>query len=196
MKKIILTLVIICLLITGGVLAGKSISANSAGSACDWRMYNNSDQLIDAASLIVKGSIEKVYPSEDIVIGEAVNAETGEMKAIKSLYTVVDVRVIKVYKGNVKEGDIIQVKQWGGIDKDKHFAVRDVEYYKPNEKRFFFLETYDDGTPASPLNGLQGDFKITNGKIKLRDPNKLFDGVVDENGMDTIIDTTVKKLVK
>jgi hypothetical protein len=73
--------------------------------------------------------------------------------------TVRSVEISKVYKGNVRAGQTIEVKEMGGIVDGITYKIADSTPLSTDNSYTLFLETYPD-SPASLLNPDQGKYPL------------------------------------
>ena len=124
--------------------------------------------------------------SDVIIIGQTVNANKGEKLNINTdkkgspdelVYTVSEVKVTEVIKGNVKPGEVIKIKQLGGTYDNKVYKLEDMEYLVKGKDYVLFLDSFVDIDPNEPyvlLNPTQGYLEIADSKIKANKNNALF----------------------
>ncbi len=169
-------LIIFCTLIT--ICAFQLVGCGSRNLIhADYPFYEDEQSLFNRADIIITGEVVKVNKADKINInGDKVKKGTDEEDKIK--YTVSEVKVIEVIKGDVKTGDIVKVKQLG--DKE---GIADAElikydgYLTKNMQYVLFLKGYSDinsEIPYSTLNPIQGQLDIVNDKVKVNELNKLF----------------------
>lgn len=109
----------------------------------DGAIYSSLEQLVSAADVIVEGCVVDVRENVEIDIALQPDQEH------KYSYTVVDMKVTAAAKGNVEEGEIIQIKLM-------NVAAEAIDV---GEEWICFLEDYRDEKPEmpfSPLNFKQG----------------------------------------
>lgn len=166
-----------------------SKSLNRQIASGSYTYYNNYEELDKRADLVLVGEVIKVNPPEEIKISS--NNDT-------SVYTVSEFRVDKAIKGNIKRGDIVKVKQYGGI----YNGVEHIEsetgsgYYQLGERYMLFLASYEEAeweVPCSPINPLQGSTKIINGKTKRSNNYQFINDSVPE---DTLVKAIKEKVDK
>ena len=158
-------------------------------------LYQNQDQLIHSADAIIYGEVVKEYEAKKINI----SAEKSNEKKINDdnmvLFTVFDVRVDEIVKGNLRTGDVIQVKQLG--DKNNAGVKEIVEaggYFNTKRKYIMFLANFEHilpGVPYETLNPTVGHLEIQDRKIKA---NKLFHNTITKNEMIEYLKDKVKML--
>ncbi len=166
-----------------------SKSLNRQIASGSYTYYNNYDELDKRANLVLVGEVIKVNPPEEIKISS--NNDT-------MIYTVSEFRVDKAIKGNIKQGDIVKVKQYGG----NYNGVDHIEsetgsgYYQLGERYMLFLASYEEAeweVPCSPINPLQGSTKIINGKTKRTNNYQFINDKVPE---DTLVKAIKEKVDK
>ncbi|OPX43163.1 hypothetical protein CLHUN_29130 [Ruminiclostridium hungatei] len=156
-------------------------------SYASYAYYKNGEELATIADLIFIGRVVKVNAPEELQIGDST----------KDIYTVSEFRVEKVIKGNINKGDIIKVKQIGGLYNGFLRIEKGIEFFKDGENRLLFLETFDSDeykykTPASPINPQQGSMLIVNGKTRKSNDFQIINDSVPE---DSVVDA-IKKEIK
>jgi len=135
----------------GLTLAGTSCSDRTVEYRADWPAYESLDALYGRADLVVQGAIAGP--------GKAQELKTGGDAADTTVYTVVDLTVVRVFKGSAKNGQKIQIKQLGGTFKGVDYRAGDMPYLAQGKTYVLFLETYPD-SPASLLNPQQGQYVV------------------------------------
>lgn len=130
------------------------------------------ESLLEISDIIVTGEVIKSHKAEKINVGKKIKGNNAE--SITSTYTVCDVKIIDVIKGNVKTGDIIQVKQLGNKNGAKNEQVEKYGYFKENNEYVLFLTTFEEGMPYSTLSPVQGHLNIIDNEIIVNKDNKLF----------------------
>ncbi|WP_139902385.1 hypothetical protein [Clostridium thermarum] len=128
----------------------------------DFPQYETLKDLYDNSEIVIRGQILDTGIKE-IHMGDH---EDGE--PIEYLYTVSRIKVLKVIKGNIQEGDIIFVKQLGDGKKVIANGFDEDRYFKPQEEYYLFLETFGKDSvsmPYSCVNPKQACFKADSGII-------------------------------
>lgn len=129
----------------------------------DYMVYNSIKELSDVSTVIIKGQVIKVHVPAIIRLAVFPNGTT-----LEDVFTVSDVRVMETLKGDMQPGEIIQVKQRGGLYEGKMYTPDAPELFTQNMRGIFFLETYE-GSPAACINPTQGFLKIVDGVIEVHD---------------------------
>lgn len=146
---------------SGTKVTQKSEVTPLLGVYVDYEIYDSIKELSEVSTIIIKGEVAKVHAPEVIKL-----ADLPDGKTLEYVFTVSDVRVIETMKGDIKPGETIQVKQYGGLYKGAKYRTDAPELFAEDMQGIFFLETYD-GVPASCINPTQGFLKIVDGKIKI-----------------------------
>ncbi|KNY30523.1 hypothetical protein [Pseudobacteroides cellulosolvens] len=137
-----------------------NISANNSSSLV--RSYDNLKDLKKASEIIIEAEVtndQKSFEYEHVT------------------FTSSKVKVLKVHKGNVKESDILNILESGGISKDGFEISQDgVSVIKPSEHYLLFLYKYIGPvvteTNYQALGCYQGKFKIEkDNKVKQTAPD-------------------------
>lgn len=146
--------------------------------ATDYPVYDK-DSILNESDIIVIGKVEKIkgtmklFPK--ILLDESLSQEEkeialSEVQQNPMIYTVSEIKVDKVLKGNLQEGEVIEVKQLGGKLNGREVIFEDEEIFEEGSTRVFFLKDYRDeigeDMPFSTVNPIQGDIEIVNGKLK------------------------------
>lgn len=197
---IVLAFVTCCTLISGCSKQEVSEKETSMSIKSDYKVYEDNESLISDADTIIIGNVIKVNEPEEMVIGKAIentevediagNDEYKPEKDVSFIYTVSEVQILKVLKGDCIVGDIIKVKQLGDVNNPQYHEG--IEYYKQNSRQIFFLRTFPEtNVPASALNPTQGQIDLTDNKVIKSDENNLFNGAEKEEDIVNIIENTL-----
>jgi hypothetical protein len=145
------------LAVVAGLLVVAALTASCGGNeraveyAADWPHYDTVEALYSRADLVVEVQIRKPGLTRELRVGSE--------PADTSVYTVVSGTVARVYKGDAKAGDTIEIKQLGGRFKDTDYQAEDVVYLTPSHDYLVFLAEFPDA-PASPLNPPQSQYRL------------------------------------
>ncbi len=143
----------------------------------DYPMYDK-NSIFNESDVIVIGKVEKIKGTieywPEIQLDEKLSEEEkqkilNEINRKPLIFTVSTIRVDKVLKGNLQEGELIEIKQLGEKTNDSEVISDDVEFFKEGSNKVFFLEDYRNDLndmPFSPVNPIQGDIEIVDGKLK------------------------------
>ena len=149
--------------------------------------------LINNSKIIISGKVLSVDPSvkvpikfdfpDSVTIEERKNIENSEEGYY--IFTVSEVEVSKVIKGDLKKGDVIKIYQLGGSSKEKTTIVEDIEYLKQGDIHILFIADWDGKYTIT--NSIQGDIKLVDQKSKVNNNNKLFqDGIAEDELISSI----------
>ncbi len=166
-----------------------SKSLNRLVASGSYMYYKNYEEVDKSADLVFVGEVIKVNAPEELRISS--NNQT-------SVYTVSEFRVDKAIKGNIKSGDIVKVKQYGGNYNGVDYVESEIGsgYYQLGERYMLFLASYEEAeweVPCSPINPLQGGTKIINGKTKRTNNYQFINDNVPE---DTLVKAIKEKADK
>lgn len=158
----------------------------------DWITYQDQESLVRNSEAILSGEIINVDNSVKVpiqyVFPDKVTEEQKEAVlnsgAAYDLYTVSEVRVDKVIKGEFKEGDTIKVYQLGGENEKLQANEANTNYYKKGNRYLLFATRFSNDTADKykvlPINAIQGEIQIINGKTKVHKDNRLFKSDLSE----------------
>ncbi|MEW1587892.1 hypothetical protein AB0283_20930 [Micromonospora vinacea] len=132
----------------------------------DYPSYTSDDQLFERASVVVQGRVESAKKVVRLVQaaprGQALPAAVDAERREGMVVTVRTVTVSRVFKGDVKPGDVVQVKQLGGTLDGVTYTEEHGVPLLDGGQYTLFLETYPD-QPASLLNPVQGQYLVDAG---------------------------------
>jgi hypothetical protein len=132
----------------------------------DYPFYATADELFKGATLVVQGRIESGKDVIRIVqpapAGKALPGPVEAERREGMVVTVSTVKVARVFKGDAKPGDVVQVKQLGGKLDGVSYAEENGVPLRENGQYALFLETYSD-QPASLLNPVQAQYPVESG---------------------------------
>jgi len=101
--------------------------------------FNNLDSISNRVMVVVMGKVVEVNKPQEIKIGESFSPEKNKSVDVTDVYTVSDIKVEKVIKGDVKPGGIVSVKQRGGLYNGINYTEKGTEYLVEGDKNVFFL---------------------------------------------------------
>jgi len=159
--------------------AGANINENT-----DENVYSSMEEMIEASDLIIKGNVVSDYSPRVVHLGRM--ADSSGL-SIDEAYMVSDIQITEVIKGQVQPGEIIQVKQPGGI-RSASGQGEESNYFSLGMQGIFFLNTYED-VPATCINTSQGFVRIKEGKTSVIEGDK-------QIIKDCVEDTTLIKQIK
>lgn len=139
----------------------------------DWAVYQNSQELVERANLVLIGKVTGIsFQMLDTRDSETIGDDIDDM--YYNLYTLYDVDVITLYKGDAKKS--IQVRVMGGLidyqvdEQLEILALYNKQYipileenleYKTGETYLFVLHQHMDFAPT-PLNITQSSYNLYN----------------------------------
>lgn len=146
----------------------------------DYPYYSNINDLTNSANIVISGKVKNVNKGNKLYIDkgpEDKNIDSNKKDNEGMIYTVSEIEVTDVIKGNLKVGDKIKVKQLGGTYDNVTYKVDDMTYLQKGKEYVLFLQTYEDIDPNEPyclLNPVQAYMDIDNDKVKPSPKNNLF----------------------
>lgn len=189
-------------------LAGVTLSAGCAGLPdrveiySEYPSYANVDELRTSADAVVEVEVleqsglvvqeldltflESEDPRENFLLGldeEAIEREIEQLRAGPPLvYTAFDVQVLRAYVGSVSPGDVLQVRQVGGLHERVMYVEEETSLLSPGDRYILFLSYHDEGI-WSLLNPDQGQYRVgRDGRIEPLEGNPT---VVDRSDLRT-----------
>jgi hypothetical protein len=135
----------------------------------NYRSYDNFDALSEKANLVVQGEVvgskfEMLDISTESSSADPKLNPGGKTDHTALPYTILTVKIARVYKGTATEGGTITVKQLGGESGGTKYTEKDAEPLNVKSSYILFLSTFDNA-PASLLNPTQGSYAVADGKI-------------------------------
>ncbi|TYQ18006.1 UNVERIFIED_CONTAM: hypothetical protein Cloal_0402 [Acetivibrio alkalicellulosi] len=174
-RKTIIVLILIMLISTGCSQTKEKVFVN-----VDYPYYEDLDSMVAIADTIIEGKIlssrvEMLDLSNnmyDYVNDEKLNPGST-YNSTKTMYTIYDVEITKIYKGDIKsKKEIVEIKQLGGETKELTVISSDKADIKKDSTYLFFLSTYDN-VPASLINPTQGYYLVKENQFIGSDTNKI-----------------------
>lgn len=199
MNKFIVVCVLVALIVGSLLIMGNSdgdvfmkadftnYNDNIGPIAASHKTYENVEQALDDSDLIVSGEVIEVREPERLVVGYTHNNTTGEDEPVDVLYTVSVVKIKKCYRGDFKEGDVVEVKQLGAENTLNEKERSSSHFYKNGEEYVFFLNTYfdvDKDAISDPLNPKQGQIRISNNRVDKQNSVQFVVDGVSEKALD------------
>lgn len=180
---------LIVILLVGSIYFGKSIQSdtspknNIVNYHGDYPSYENQSEMENASDIIISGKIlnSSVKTINIKVPSNSYDPQKNPGKDGKNtaddenlVYTVSKVMVGVVYKGqNIKSGDIIEVKQLGGLVNNVLYKEENTNPFNNNKEYVMFLKEYENGIPYSLINPIQGSYENNNDNYKENSDNKV-----------------------
>ncbi|SNS83000.1 hypothetical protein SAMN05446037_10235 [Anaerovirgula multivorans] len=146
----------------------------------DYPYYPSIDALAERATTVIEGTIvdsrvEEIDDRTKVDLGvegeidDRMNPSKDTPPSIR-VYTVYTVKVSNTYKGDVKPGETIEVKQIGGESKTMVYKVENEEdnvKFVEGKKYVMFLSTYEN-SPATLLNPIQACYSYEEDTVKTK----------------------------
>lgn len=138
----------------------------------DYPSYSTVDEAVKASDLIVEGNVlSKEYKMLDVSHEDRSDDPQrnpgGTNQSSPDLpYTIYEIEVSKVYKGDVTKGDIVEIKIIGGEFKDVQYVVSEPIPQLDSQNQYTLFLTTFENSPASPINLMDSIFTFTDGYLK------------------------------
>ncbi|WP_405010832.1 hypothetical protein [Kitasatospora sp. NBC_01539] len=173
MKRLILPLLCAGALALGGTACSSGDKQSSAITEVAYHAaypsFTSSSELFGKADLVIEAvalpgsEVRNLTPNipkgDDPRLNPAAGTGTNGTATDKPLVvTVVGVTVGKVYKGAVKAGDRVEIKQLGGLLGTTRYTSDDKQL-TPGQSYLLYLTTFPDA-PASMITPLQGQYAL------------------------------------
>ncbi len=154
----------------------------------DYEKYTDLPSMLNDAEMIFKGTVVKVNDPVKLV---EFYINDDKNRPYYAPYTISEIKVEKIIKGNLKPGDMIKIKQLGGIIDHTKWVSEDDSILTENTEGVFFIDPFkiQADYPSSILLFEQGVFKIKDGVIY---PNELQKDLIGT----TKVDDFIKKLLE
>ena len=114
----------------------------------DYPMYDTAQNLVDAADLVFTGKVENItYEMMDIKMESGPDSMTGLEEASKVPYTIFEIKVSNIYKGNTTDETIYLKRPGGNFDT----IVYELEAATPinqGEEYLFVAQTFENFYPS------------------------------------------------
>lgn len=137
----------------------------------EYPVYDTAQELVDKADLIFSGIVESVsYEMLDVRTESGSDTLTGISETQDIPYTIYEIKLTKIYKGNT-EGDIIHIKQPGGEFDGNTYMIDGATAIHQGETYLFLTETYESSYP-SLLNATQAAYDMNAGEMLSEEENK------------------------
>ena len=164
MKKRILLLFLPMLIIFILTSCGKTIEENDLGEVitiihADYPEYDTAQSLVDAADLVFVGQVESVTNQMlDVKTEAGKDSMTGLAVADSIPYTIYEIEVVTVYKGNIT-GTTISLKRPGGILDGNEYILEDATVVTLGNTYLFTAVSFENSYPSF-LNSSQSSYDM------------------------------------
>lgn len=143
----------------------------------DYPFYDTIEELYNRADVIVVAKVNKAGKTVNLDIN-ADKTSNEDLEDKKIPYTISEVEVVHIIKGEAEVNQVLQVKQLGDYKNQPESRLKEIDgYLKKDKNVVLFLKGYEDigmDVPYSILNPDQGILLIENGIIKTVGENPLF----------------------
>lgn len=137
----------------------------------EYPAYDTAQELVDTADLIFSGTVERVsYEMLDVRTEAGSDTLTGISETQNIPYTIYEIKLTEIYKGNT-EGDMIYIKQPGGEFDGNKYVIDGATAIHQGETYLFLAETYENSYP-SLLNATQAAYDMNAGEMLNEDENE------------------------
>ena len=114
----------------------------------EYPVYDTAEEIVDASDLVFSGTVTEInYESLNVKSETGADSETGLVEATEIPYTIFDISIEKVYKGNV-ESSSISIKRPGGKIDGQFFVVEGASTIEVGETYLFITQTYENAYPS------------------------------------------------
>ena len=164
MKKRILLLFLPMLIIFILTSCGKAIEENDLGEVitiihADYPEYDTAQSLVDAADLVFVGQVESVTNQMlDVKTEAGKDSMTGLAVADSIPYTIYEIEVVTVYKGNIT-GTTISLKRPGGILDGNEYILEGATVVTLGNTYLFTAASFENSYPSF-LNSSQSSYDM------------------------------------
>lgn len=105
----------------------------------EYPVYDTAEEIVDASDLVFSGTVTEInYESLNVKSETGADSETGLVEATEIPYTIFDISIEKVYKGNV-ESSSISIKRPGGKIDGQFFVVEGTSTIEVGETYLFII---------------------------------------------------------
>lgn len=127
----------------------------------EYPVYDTAEEIVNASDLVFSGTVTEInYESLNVNSETGADPETGLVETSEIPYTIFDISIEQVYKGN-EESNSISIKRPGGKMDGQVFVVEDASAIEVGETYLFITQTYENTYP-SLLNVTQASFDMNN----------------------------------
>lgn len=130
----------------------------------EYPVYDTAEEIVNASDLVFSGTVTEInYESLNVKSEIGADPETGLVEASEIPYTIFNISIEQLYKGNV-ESDSISIKRPGGKMDGQVFVVEDASTIEVGETYLFITQTYENTYP-SLLNVTQASFDMNKPEV-------------------------------
>ena len=114
----------------------------------EYPVYDTAEEIVNASDLVFSGTVTEInYESLNVKSETGADPETGLVEASEIPYTIFNISIEQLYKGNV-ESDSISIKRPGGKMDGQVFVVEDASTIEVGETYLFITQTYENTYPS------------------------------------------------
>ena len=130
----------------------------------EYPVYDTAEEIVNASDLVFSGTVTEInYESLNVKSETGADPETGLVEASEIPYTIFNISIEQLYKGNV-ESDSISIKQKKKKMDGQVFVVEDASTIEVGETYLFITQTYENTYP-SLLNVTQASFDMNKPEV-------------------------------
>ena len=169
MKKLLTMFILIAMVFTmlSAVVNADECEIEVIHVRSDYPYYDTIDELFEYATLVIK--VEVLNDG----VARMINIAASLPEPVYSLFTVHQLRVIEVFKGDVQIDDVIEVRQLGG-ELDGTLLINDSKIsFETGDKFVLCLLWNDRNTPAGLLSPWQAVYHVIDGELVSLEGNSL-----------------------
>ncbi len=174
-KRISIVMLMLTICILGACGKETSVSDNEKPVTvihAEYPLYDTAQELVGEADLVFSGTIESVsYEMLDVRTDTGEDSVTGLSQSQKIPYTVYEVKVDSIYKGDSSE-TYISIKCPGGETDDSQYIVEGGTFLQEGESYLFLTKTYKNTYP-SLLNATQSTYNMNEPNAVNEDEDKI-----------------------
>lgn len=147
----------------------KDTTKHTSVLYADYPIYDSAGKLVEAADLVFTGKVKNIT-YEMLNIGTGTNSLTGLKQEVLMPYTIFEIKVSNVYKGETIENDIC-LKRPGGNFNSEIYELDGATDVEIGKEYLFVAETYENSY-ASFLNAEQASYDLT-APVELTEDNNI-----------------------
>lgn len=153
----------------------------------DYPEYSSVDELAEKADVIIEGTVvnSRLEEIDDLIapLGQDEKFKPNEQpQSSKKIYTVYTIKVSDAFKGVIKPGETIEVKQIGGEGENVIYVADESVEFVQNKKYIMFLTTYEN-SPATLLNPIQSSYSYDEESATLKSGQEELVSVNEKNNL-------------
>ena len=174
-KRISIVMLMLTICILGACGKEGSVSDNEKPVTvihAEYPLYDTAQELVGEADLVFSGTVESIsYEMLDVRTDTGEDSVTGLSQSQKIPYTIYEVKVDSIYKGDSSE-TYISIKCPGGEADDSQYIVEGGTILQEGESYLFLTKTYENTYP-SLLNATQSTYNMNEPNAVNEDEDKI-----------------------